>query len=285
MHDVPPLAWSHLLLTATRIHMQSSCVFAFFLFYRVLRTWRHPERLIIAVTGAMLLVMLLPWVSSPSPASRPSLLAAAWRMASALRYSVVFALFLLLLTPVLQALTAAYSDTSVVTQAALLCSVHVAFHDYSQQVEGGALASPAAIAGPVLLRGSSALSVNAGIFAAGVLASRLHSHQHVFVFILLAFQLFVGLPLLRIRVDRGAAPARGACGTCVHACLVPGFTAALTVTALAAGEPAWLPWYAAVSAGVLLLGPALYARMYSLKRNMRGPWDVAHVHAKHGLGG
>lgn len=101
---------------------------------------------------------------------------------------------LLGLSPVLRTLTAAYSSDTIWALTTLLCTLHLILHDYSFINQATARTEP---------EFQGTISLNAGIFASALLASRLTTSENVFAFLLFAFELFAGLPLLNhhIRVS------------------------------------------------------------------------------------
>merc|ERR1712216_825771 len=89
---------------------------------------------------------------------------------------------LIALAPVMRTLTESYSDDTVTFLVMLLCSLHLVFHEYRIAT---------------LFTGSGMFSLNAGIFASILLASRLPSDVYVFEFLCLSTELLVFFPLLR----------------------------------------------------------------------------------------
>ena len=115
---------------------------------------------------------------------------------------------------------------------------------------------------------SGAFSLNAAMFAAVLLASRLPSTTHVFVFVLLAIQLFAVFPTVRdfIRVRSDAAH---------HA-----FTAsivALTFCLFLLSSTLLAGVYVAACAFICVVCPVWLLRVQKYKHEISGPWDIAHT--------
>ncbi|XP_043235696.1 phosphatidylinositol N-acetylglucosaminyltransferase subunit C-like [Amphibalanus amphitrite] len=170
-----------------------------------------------------------------------------------LRLAAVFLVFGYGLSPLLATLTDSVSTDSVYALAASAMALHLATHDY------GARAACV----------SAAVSLNAGLFGALCLASRLPSTLHVFAFLTLAAQLLALLPPVRAHVRRR-------CGRlALLAAAVTQAGAALLLLGRLSGTAAAL-----LTAGYLLvcpLLPLLYVRLQKYKDNIYGPWDEAIV--------
>eukprot|EP00750_Incisomonas_marina_P016922 INCI19657.1.p1 GENE.INCI19657.1~~INCI19657.1.p1 ORF type:complete len:338 (-),score=48.20 INCI19657.1:32-1045(-) len=186
----------------------------------------------------------------------------------------------LALTPVLLTLTEPYADDTVGTLVGLFFVLHLCSHDYFPRE--GESAPPGAV------------SLNAGVVATVLLASRLQSMLVAFVGIVLGLSVVDGIPQLRNSLWR-QKPQRAACiftfvailSSVVHFGLllcyrIPDDSAAeeevLQSRALCPGGGEW----ASVAYATLLLGfwvvcPLLYSYMHRYKIVISGPWDIAHV--------
>ena len=155
------------------------------------------------------------------------------------------------LSPLLATLTDSVSTDTVYALAAAAMALHLATHEYGTRA--------ACV--------SAAVSLNAGLFGALCLASRLPSTLHVFAFLTLAAQLLALLPPLRAHVRRR-------CGrSALLAASVLQAAAALLLLARLSGVAAAL-----LTVGYLLvcpLLPLLYVRVQRYKDNIYGPWDEA----------
>lgn len=166
----------------------------------------------------------------------------------------LFLAWLRIFAPVLRTLTESYATDSIQALTVTMCTMHLVCHNYSY-VNGSTF------------RGG-AVSLNAGMFAATLLASRLTLDDQVFSFTLLAVELFALLPMLRHRARRVSLVAH------------------LTMTAALISVSAWLLHLvgpASVLAYVLLLlvvvlvCPLCLRHMQRYKFHIQGPWDIAHV--------
>ncbi len=101
---------------------------------------------------------------------------------------LLFSGALLGLSPVLMTLTSSYSSDTIWALTFSLFLIHIVFHDYTNRdpVEASTF--------------QSTLSLNAAIFASVLLASRLNSAEPVFAFMLFAFCLFAGFPVVAVHV-------------------------------------------------------------------------------------
>ena len=206
----------------------------------------QPERLLGVIAGTTSLGYL--WLLSGGIGD-----AGGWRrrLAEDLRLAAVFLVFGYGLSPLLATLTDSVSTDSVYALAAAALGVHLLTHDF------GARAACV----------SSAVSLNAGLFGALCLASRLPDTLHVFAFLTLSAQLLALLPPLRVHV-------RTRCGG----------RALLALAAAQAGSALVLVARLSVSAAALLaagyllacpLLPLLYVELQRYKDNIYGPWDEA----------
>lgn len=177
------------------------------------------------------------------------------RLAADLRLAVVFCVFGYGLSPLLATLTDSVSTDSVYALAAAALVVHLGSHEYGPRA---AVVSPA-------------ISLNAGLFGALCLASRLPSTIHVFAFLTASGQLLALLPPLRPHVLR-----RG------------GSRTLLVLSVCEAAVSLLLLWRLSGTAALLLCGvfvlacpllPVLYVSVQRYKDNIYGPWDEAVVEA------
>ena len=161
----------------------------------------------------------------------------------------IFLTFGLGLSPVLYKLTDTISTDTIHTTSGLMLFVHLIFHNFGLD--------KAAIV-------SNALSLNASLFAAVCLASRLVSSYDAFVLLSLSVVVFVLFPIFRLELS-GRYLVIGTCITV--ACVV-------ALTAL------FYAFSASVCVGLaftLVIGvcPALFVRWQTFKHTIHGPWDEA----------
>eukprot|EP00741_Cyanophora_paradoxa_P005643 tig00000923_g5470.t1 len=153
------------------------------------------------------------------------------------------------LSPVLRTLTLTFSDDTIWALTVCLLLAHLLLHDYASAVPQHAL-----------------VSMNAGMFAAVLLASRLPSDTHVFATTSLSLPLLVFLPLLRHRLRARWRLAH----------------LALTASMAAAAVALWRPLSlfvaglcVATQLAITLACPAALVCLQRHKRNISGPWDEA----------
>lgn len=168
---------------------------------------------------------------------------------------LLFLICLRISAPILRALTLPFSSDTIHALAISLSSIHLVFHDYpfingDKDQHGGTV------------------SLNAAIFAAIILASRLHTVEEVLEFILLAVIVFSFFPrTARLMKTKSRV---------LHLLS----TTALWVTASGA---LWLldktlcAIYELVILFLWFVGPLCYLHMLVFKRAMKGPWDIASV--------
>ncbi|XP_037089524.1 phosphatidylinositol N-acetylglucosaminyltransferase subunit C-like [Pollicipes pollicipes] len=172
-------------------------------------------------------------------------------LAADLRLAAVFLVFGYGLSPLLATLTDSVSTDSVYALAAAAMLLHLVTHEY----------------GPRAACVSAAVSLNAGLFGALCLASRLPGTGHVFAFLTLAAQLLALPPPLRAHVRRRHGRA------------------ALLLLASAQANASLLLLVCRTLAGAVLLAaayllacpllPMLYVSGQRFKDNIYGPWDEA----------
>ncbi|RLN67829.1 hypothetical protein BBP00_00001369 [Phytophthora kernoviae] len=102
---------------------------------------------------------------------------------------LLFCATLSLLSPVLRTLTKSYADDTIWALASFLGLLHIITHDYNYVNSG-------------IGRFSGTISLNAAIFTAVLLGSRLQSNEHVFAFVLLAIEIFAMFPIFQREVKR-----------------------------------------------------------------------------------
>lgn len=189
---------------------------------------------------------------------------------------VILAFTLHALSPVVRTLSEATTNDSVWACATILFILHLAFADYAMRASSR----------PLL---TSTVSLNLAMCASVVLSSRLAHDVDVFALLLVALQQFAIFPLLRERVyvawGNIALEHRAAVAESQH---VPMAALPLTVVLVTASVYAMLPLSGLVALVlvpgsvifVCVLCPLWMRRAQRWKREMRGPWDEAVLHAK-----
>ncbi|RYG67841.1 hypothetical protein EON64_06555 [archaeon] len=172
------------------------------------------------------------------------------------KVALMMGICLRLTAPVIQTLTLSFSEDTIYALAITFSVVHLAFHEYSPLSQ-----SPDHF--------SAAISFNAAIFTAVLLASRLqhrHSVSMVMLFIVLAVLTFSLFPIVaRLVTVRSAA---------LHWLLVLLQWLATTVMLLRL-DLTLLIVYEVISAVLFVVAPLLFLYMQTLKLAYHGPWDIA----------
>lgn len=166
--------------------------------------------------------------------------------------SVVLILFAVLsLTPVFTSLTRSTSSDSIWSITAWLCLINVAFSS-----------RPLPESSSVLI-----LSINIALCAAIMLASRLHSPQAVFCFMLFSIQTYVLLPTVARWLRQTSSRA--------YWILFTGLMVASSAASfLMLGYPGLIMWWL-VAISVVLGVPGLFLALQKYKDQIEGPWDPA----------
>lgn len=160
---------------------------------------------------------------------------------------------LVVLAPVMRTLTESYSTDTVTFLVMLLCAFHLVFHEYR-------ITSSTS--------GTSMFSLNAGIFASVLLASRLSSDILVFEILALGTELLVCFPLLRQSLMK-EAPEQNIFLGCVM--ILMAFSMLLALSSIVAAA------YLAGIAIILLVCPMGLIYIQKYKYRINGPWDIASV--------
>ncbi|KAJ3170614.1 hypothetical protein HDU88_008516 [Geranomyces variabilis] len=159
------------------------------------------------------------------------------------------------LTPVLQTLTAAISSDTIWALTAIMFLANVAFHDFGSK-------------DVVKVRFPDSLSINAGIFASVLLASRLDSREEVFGLMLFAVDMFVLLPPFRRTYRNFSVIA----DVSILALLV-----GLSVLLFSLISPPLVVIYILSIVFVNLICPWWLIHAQKYKSEIRGPWDEARI--------
>ncbi|KAI8826824.1 phosphatidylinositol N-acetylglucosaminyltransferase subunit C [Fimicolochytrium jonesii] len=177
------------------------------------------------------------------------------RRFSIARRVLLIALTLLLLTPTLKTLTLAISSDTIWALSAIMFLFSLVFHDYGST-------------NSLKVRFPDSLSINAGIFASILLASRLPSNTHVLGLMLFAVLVFALLPVFR-RTCR----AKSTTSDIIMS------TSLITLTTLlfAPISHSLMVWYLAGMVCVNFGCPWWLIRTQKYKSEIRGPWDEARI--------
>lgn len=164
---------------------------------------------------------------------------------------MIFVAFGLGLSPLLHRLTDTIATDTIYTTSACSLLVHLGFHNFGLQCGTG--------------DGINALSLNAGLFAAVCLASRLPTSLDGFVLLSFSVEVFALLPMTRQTIV----------GTRTNVLL----TLCLSCAVLAAcnwvlsSVVAWIS--AATLFATVVLCPMLFVHWQTYKDTIHGPWDEA----------
>ena len=177
---------------------------------------------------------------------------------------VVVIAILLTLAPVVQTLTQSYCSVTVWGLSLFLSTVHIISHDYRVPTQ-----SETAVASTAVVPGT--LSLNAALFAAALLSSRLPSTAHVFVFLVIAIQLFAAFPLARnfVRARTGL----------LHVWVTTALVVLTIGLLLLVGNALAVGAYLAAEFFITFVCPWWFLSLQPFKNTHNGPWDVASVGA------
>uniref|UniRef100_K3WUM9 Phosphatidylinositol N-acetylglucosaminyltransferase subunit C n=1 Tax=Globisporangium ultimum (strain ATCC 200006 / CBS 805.95 / DAOM BR144) TaxID=431595 RepID=K3WUM9_GLOUD len=173
----------------------------------------------------------------------------------ALSSSLLFCATLSILSPVLRTLTKSYANDTISALASFLAFVHIVSHDYNYVNSG-------------IGRFSGTISLNAAIFTAVLLGSRLQSNEHVFAFILFAIEIFAVFPIFQREVKRNSERAHLATAVAffaLSACLTWPISRLLCVVS------------SAFVVFLSLICPLWFMHVQEYKNEILGPWDIAHI--------
>jgi len=212
--------------------------------------------------------------------------------ASALGHGCLLLCLLLLLSPVLHTLTRAVSPDTVWALAIVLSAVHMAGFDYaaSHQEARAAMVATTTCAKPERVPGKAspgsddepdvmpvsapaiggALSLNAAMLAAVLLASRLPGSGSVFALLTVAGQCFTVLPLCCARLRAASRAVHGAVSLAL-------FALALSALLLCNSSPTAGIAFVVISGVVVFVAPVMLLCMQRHKAQIQGPWDIAEV--------
>lgn len=170
-----------------------------------------------------------------------------------IRNGLVLGAFLLFLTPILQSLTAAYSDDTILFLSMVCLMLHLLTQDY-------------AYINNYRERFSGMASLNLAIFATVMLASRLETNALVFAFVLFAMELFAALPLVGHHLRQNCEE------------LVPKYTACLCFTAIVSLN--FVSKVSSIGFGIFALAitfvcPLWLKYLQRYKAIIHGGWDEA----------
>jgi len=184
------------------------------------------------------------------------------------------------LSPLLRTLTNSWNHDTILTIGIVMFLIHVVFHDY-----GFVNRRRSTMDEWLLKRGSksrvinewkrveSSVSLNAIVFSAVVLGSRLESSEALFAFVFFSMTSFAFFPFAFKWVLLSHPKA-------FMGFLLP-CTSAFSAWLLMVHAGTIITSIYVVGFGVaIFVGPMLLILCLPLKRSIKGPWDIAHVKAK-----
>jgi len=169
--------------------------------------------------------------------------------------TILLGIYMRVAAPVLRTLTSSFSGDTIHALALTFSTIHLTFHDY-------------AYVNSETSSFSGTLSLNAAMFTAIILASRLNNIELVVALLFLAVICFSLFPSLARLVKKRSLN--------LHVLL----TAIQWIAASVALFYLDTALFVAYESGIFiiwLLGPYVYFYMQVYKKSMRGPWDIAEV--------
>lgn len=172
------------------------------------------------------------------------------------KVGVMMVICLRLTAPVIQTLTLSFSEDTIYALAITFSVVHLAFHEYSPVSQSKD-------------HFSAAISFNAAIFTAVLLASRLQHRHSVSIVVL-----FIGLSILTFSLFPIVARLVTLRSAALHWLLV--LVQWLTTTSMLVHlDVTLLIVYEVISVVLFVVAPLLFLYMQTLKMAYHGPWDIA----------
>jgi phosphatidylinositol glycan class C protein len=169
--------------------------------------------------------------------------------------TLLFGIYLRVAAPVLRTLTLSISGDTVHAMGITMATMHLVFHDYAY------INSQTEVF-------SGTISVNAAMFTAIILASRLDNIELVVAFLLLAVICFALYPSVARLIKNKS----------LHLYILLTILQWLaTSVALYFLDSALFVAYEAGMVCLWLVGPYVYFHMQVYKKSMHGPWDIAEV--------
>ena len=170
-----------------------------------------------------------------------------------LKSSILLFICLRIVAPILQTLTSSFSDDTINALAITFATLHLVFYDY-----GFVIGEYESFTGTI--------SLNAAVFTAVLLASRLSNIQTVVVFVLLAIICFSLFPMTARLIKR--------CSMSLH--LIVTFTL-MTISSLLLWflDKTLFTVYEIIILFLWIICPLWFMQHLQFKRALKGPWDIA----------
>ena len=185
-----------------------------------------------------------------------------------------------ILSPLLRTLTRAWSSDTIIAIAVTMLIVHIIFHDYSfvsrtksslefwHQLRGDTDRITRS-----WKRVDNSLALNAIVFSAVVLASRLNSSESVFGFIFFSMAAFSFLPFL-LKITNLLSPS------VYLLVLSPAVVFLTTLLVYTFAGLLVAVVFISIVCVITFVCPYLLIKCLSLKKAIKGPWDIAHVNRR-----
>ena len=167
------------------------------------------------------------------------------------RTVILFGGFLFGLAPIIQTLTRTISDDTIYVMAAMCLVINFCLHDYTLENKADHM--------------SRCVSLNAAIFAAVCLASRLNNIKHVLGTITLAIFIYGILPSLRRKIGNSSI-------------LMGAWTSVQFLIAVGLSyqhQPLVILSLVGCAVVCVIIIPAIFVELQKHKDNIYGPWDEA----------
>ncbi|KAF4685702.1 hypothetical protein FOZ60_006218 [Perkinsus olseni] len=175
------------------------------------------------------------------------------------------------LSPILQTLTSSWSEDTIIAVAVILLVIHALIHDYAfvyRPVPSSALISKSLALRKAWLVDST-VGLNAAMFAAIILASRLRTPDYVFAFAFFAMLAFAFVPFAFKWVYDNSRNV-------YTKVLTPGICFVATLGLWMHSKFGAIAFQALI-AMMCFACPYLLIKSQCYKTEMRGPWDIAIV--------
>jgi phosphatidylinositol glycan class C protein len=176
-------------------------------------------------------------------------------LSRSLQTTLLFGIYLRVAAPVLRTLTLSISGDTVHAMGITMATIHLVFHDYAYINSNTEVFS-------------GTISVNAAMFTAIILASRLDNIELVVAFLLLAVICFALYPSIARLIKNKSLHLY------ILLTLLQWLAASVALYFL---DSALFVAYEAGMMCLWLVGPYVYFHMQVYKKSMHGPWDIAEV--------
>lgn len=233
--------------SASVVAQQFSVVAAYLTVYRYISMSSTPVLLNLAMldTGLLVCGWLVDTLFNDDKGS----------LGQSIHTTLLFVGCLRIIAPVLKNLTHSFSGDTIEALAIAFAALHLVSHDY-------------AFINNEVRSYSGTLSLNAAMFTAIILASRLEDIDLVVLFILLAIICFSWFPAAARIVKKRSVQLHIAF-LCCQWCFTSTLIYFLDTTLFA--------MYQLGTFLLVLVGPYCYIKMQTYKRSLSGPWDIAEL--------